>query len=201
MSLHELKVDESDYHREWVTISKVVHIFKVLFNKEATKVLEKVNTFCDIDFQKHWQDWKRGIILDVDDCIAPHHWGIYTFNKDKINQLILLGWQIVIYSNMKNSDRYEELENMGIEVIKSPYAKPNSAWFEECVDKMWLDHTQIMMIWDNFLTDGWSIWAGIDFVKVDAINKDIWEQSIWRKVQINMRDFADRVAKLHGNID
>ncbi len=56
------------------------------------------------------------------------------------------------------------------------------------------------MVWDNFLTDGWSIWAGIDFIKVKPIEIEEENPSVWRGIQKVMRSFADNVARVRGNI-
>lgn len=200
MNTEKLKIDDSDCNREWFTLSKIIHTFNVFFNKKYTEVLESVSSFCNIDFEKFKNEWKKWIILDIDDCIAPHHWKIYRFNIEKIKQLLKEEWQIVIFSNMKKSDRYIELEKLWISVITSWFAKPDSRWYSECLSKLNLLNNEVIMIWDNFLTDWGSIWVWIDFIKVKPINRDNWNNSIWRKTQIIMRDFADKIAKLRWNI-
>ncbi|MGB2111450.1 MAG: hypothetical protein ACPHY8_06655 [Patescibacteria group bacterium] len=47
-----LHVVESDYNREGLTFSKAAHTLRLLFSKKATDLLESVDTFLDIDFQK-----------------------------------------------------------------------------------------------------------------------------------------------------
>lgn len=200
MTLNELKVDHEDYNREWITWAKVAHVLKVFINKKTTSVLESVNKFSSIDFDKHMQNGKRWIILDIDDCVAPHHGKIYPTNIKMIKYLLEKGWNIVIFSNMKKSDRYTQLENMWVEVITSQYAKPNAKWFEECLVKMNLEAKEVIMVWDNFLTDWWSISAGIDFIKVKPIEIEEENPSVWRVVQKTMRNIADTVAELHWNI-
>ena len=200
MSKESLKIDNTDFNREGLTFSKIVHTFNVFFNKKYTEVLESVSVFCNINFDKLRDLWKKGIILDIDDCIAPHHWKIYRFNIEKIKELLSNEWKIIIFSNMKKSDRYEELEKLWIPVITSWFAKPDSRGYSECLDKLNLSNNEVVMIWDNFLTDWGSIWAWIDFIKVKPINRDNWKQSLWRKTQIIMRNFADKIAKVRGNI-
>lgn len=198
--MNKLKIDNTDTNREWLTSQKLVHFFNVMFNKKATEVLEYVERFCYIDFEKHLIEWKKWIILDVDDCIAPHHGEILGINESIIKNLKLYWWKIVIHSNMKKSDRYEGFKKLDIEVITSKYAKPDERGFEECLESMWLKANEVMMIWDNFLTDGWSIWAGIDFIKVKPIETEEKNPSVWRVVQKVMRSFVDEVARVRGNI-
>jgi len=162
----------SDISREWINLSKIFFAAQVFLNKKYTKNLLSVDDFSSIDFKKLTSIWKKWMILDVDDCIAPHHGEIITENKNIIFKLLWKGWKIVIFSNMKKSQRYEELESKWIEVITSPYPKPSKKWFEACLENLWLKAGEVVMIWDNFLTDGGSRNAGIDFIKVSPIEKD-----------------------------
>jgi len=200
MALDELKIDDTDYHREGITWAKLVHVLNVFFNKKATEVLDSVDKFSHIDFEKHKANGKQWIILDIDDCVAPHHGKIYETNMKMIRYLLEKEWDIIVYSNMKKSDRYDELEEMWIDVITSKYAKPNSKWFEECLEKTQLEASEVIMIWDNFLTDWGAIWAGIEFIKVKPIEIEEINPSVWRKIQKTMRTIAEKVAKLHWNI-
>ncbi len=59
-----------------------------MINKKATNVLESANKFGHIDFEKHMQDGKKWIILDIDDCVAPHHGNIYPTNIKRIKDLL-----------------------------------------------------------------------------------------------------------------
>jgi predicted HAD superfamily phosphohydrolase YqeG len=87
------------------------------------------------------------------------------------------GIKIVIFSNMKMSDRYDPLiakvkEATGFEmkIITSPYAKPDAQGFIDCVKELGLKAGEDeLMIGDNFITDGGSIQVGIPFIKVDPI--------------------------------
>jgi hypothetical protein len=48
----------------------------------------------------------------VDECIAEHHGKILEENLEIIKNLLANDWKIIIYSNMKKSDRYDELEKL-----------------------------------------------------------------------------------------
>ncbi|MGB2111451.1 MAG: hypothetical protein ACPHY8_06660 [Patescibacteria group bacterium] len=71
--------------------------------------------------------------MDIDECVAPHHGEILPQNLDKIIQLHNSGWKIIINSNMKKSDRYIRLEELGIPILISKYAKPHRKNFEMCL--------------------------------------------------------------------
>jgi len=228
--------EKQDVSREGLTWVKVSHFVKVLFSQKAKNVLETHDKFSNIyfdDLRIYWKDW---IILDVDDCIAPHHWDILPENLRIIEKLVYEGWKIVVFSNMKYSDKCKELEDLWIEIVTSQYAKPDTRGFEECVeviteffeekntwkkfnrdtfqqmdydcDEMECDlfenfseeerskiiKKQIVMIWDNRLTDWWAIFAWIDFVKVKPIEPEKWEvQSAARKFQVAVRLIVDNI--------
>ncbi len=194
----KLKIDEWDTDREKTTPKKLVHFLRVMTTKKATNALESVWEFQDINFEKLWNDGKRGIILDVDECIAPHHWQILPENMKIIKELLDLGWKIVIFSNMKKSDRYDELEALGVRIITSEHAKPDERWFTESQEALELELWEILMIWDNYLTDGGAIYAGIEFIKVAPIKSDEIHKSLKRRMQITFRTIADFKAGLMG---
>lgn len=195
MSINTLTIDEKDHDREWVSLVKVVHLFRVIFSERATKALEFVGNFWNINFEAHKENWKRWIILDIDDCVAHHHCEILPENIEIIKSLITSWWKIIIFSNMKKSNRYHKLEEMWIEVVTSRYSKPDKRWFEECLKRLSLKPEETLMVWDNFLTDWWAIMAWIDFIKVTPL---LWvevEKKIKRAMQVFFRKTIDLLAE------
>lgn len=89
---------------------------------------------------------------------------------------------------------------MWIKVITSQYAKPDAREFKECTESMGIEEWKVVMIWDNFLTDGWAVKAGIDFIKAQPIITEWGKQSISRSVQVFMRSIVDKIAVVRGNI-
>lgn len=192
---------DSDISREWFTLEKWLHFFRVFFSNKATKVLDAYNNFQNLNIELLKQKWIKWIILDIDECVAPHHWNILPENYDKILELLNAWFKIVIFSNMKKSSRYEELEKLWIQVITSKYAKPDKRWFNECVEKLWLNNNEVVMIWDNYLTDWWSINAWISFIKIKPIDTKDSKKSLSRKWQLLFRQIVDKVAEIiHWNL-
>ena len=185
-----------DISREGLTPTKISHTLKVLTLKKSTNAMIFVNHFSDIDFDTLIKKWKKWMILDIDDCIAPHHGNILDKNHQIIEWLIKKGWKIVIFSNMKKTPRYDTLEKLWIHIITSPYAKPDPRWFTECLEILHLNAGQVVMVGDNFLTDWGSLSVWIDFIKVKPINGDTWKKSISRKLQILMREMVDTIADI-----
>lgn len=197
-----MTIETQDKSREWLTVEKCEHFLRVLFSRKATEVLDAYQRFGDIDFERLAMLWKLWIILDVDECVAPHHGDILPVNLAKIRELLEGWWKIVIFSNMKKSGRYRELEELWVQVITSKYAKPDARWFEECVEKLWLSRGEVVMIGDNYLTDGGCKNAGIDFIKIKPIVTEGELSWIWRKVQVKSRALIDsRAENVHKTLN
>lgn len=190
----------SDKSREGFTLQKWAHLLRVIFSSRSTKALEAYETFGNVDFVRLWNSWKRGIILDIDECVAPHHGKILPENIDIIRRLFGAWWKIVVFSNMKKSNRYSEIEELGIRVITSDYAKPDIRWFLESCKTLDIPHEQAIMIGDNYLTDGGALSAGIDFIKIRPIETPEESRMLWRRVQILMRNLVDSIAQARGNL-
>lgn len=194
-------LESKDKSREWPTLKKGLHFFNVLFNSKVTEVLNAYNEFINIDIEELITKWKKWIILDIDECVAPHHWKILKKNEAKILKILEAGLKIVIFSNMKKSDRYTDLEQLWITVVTSEYAKPDIKWFHDCLNKLELEPNEVVMIWDNYLTDWWSISAWIDFIKIKPIETDYKHKSINREFQLAFRNIVDFVAiNLHKTL-
>lgn len=186
MSL-ETNTRNTDVSREWLTWAKLIHLFTLLFGNKTLKVLQPQEKFSTIDFDSLWNDGKRGMILDVDDCIAPHHGHILPENIVIIQKLLEKEWKIVIFSNMKKTDRYQDIESLGIHIMTSQYAKPDIRGFEQCLSHLELPAEQVIMVGDNYVTDGGSMDAGIDFLRVWALPSAWGFPSFGRIVQVSIR--------------
>lgn len=193
------RMQQTDISREWMKFSKFIQFWRIFFQEEATRVLDSYSNFSKIDFNALSWKGKKAIILDVDDCIAAHHGDILGENLEIISQLQWHGWRICIFSNMKKTQRYQQLEELGIQVITSPYAKPDVRWFQDCLEHLWTLAQETVCIGDNYLTDGWSKQAEIDFIKIKPIRTDI-QRSIKRKVQIAFQDLIDNIAQKRGHL-
>ena len=199
---------EEDISREGVTFEKVRQ-FGRLFLPRNNHAIAKVDKFANIDIAKLNELLNtnfKGVILDVDECVAPHHGEVLAENVSAIIKMISQGIKIVIFSNMKMSERYESLitrveEETGfkIKIITSEYAKPDPRGFEECVDELGLNEgEQVLMIGDNFLTDGGAIQAGIPFIKVKPIKtRGEGLKKAKRLPQMGLRGLHSGVSKVY----
>jgi len=139
---------------------------------------------------------KNELSLDIDECIAPHHWDILPGNLEIIKKLIEKWWKIIVFSNMKKNWRYKELEKLWIHIMKSKYAKPNPKGFRWCLAKLWLKKDFVIMIWDNFITDWWCRYLNIDFIKLKAIRSSEKEKFYSRWFQKVSRKYAELIAEI-----
>lgn len=188
--------NHNDICREWPTLWKFIHPIAILLNRSLTKTFWKYEKFQEIDFEYLWEFWKRWIILDVDECIAPHHWDILPENLEIIKKIIAKWWKIIIFSNMKKNWRYAELEKLWIKVITSKYPKPDPKWFRACLAKLWIKKDFVIMIWDNFITDWWCRYLDIDFIKLKAIKPSNKEKIYSRWFQKASRKYAEMIAEV-----
>jgi len=201
-----------DVSREGLTGEKVAQLGR-LFVPSLNHAIAKVSSFSVIDISRINELLGtnfNGVILDIDECVAPHHGEVLRENVDSIIKMINQGVKIVIFSNMKASERYNPLietvrESTGyeIKVITSRYAKPDPRGFEECVDELGLtEEEDTLMIGDNFVTDGGAIKAGIPFIKVRPI-KTQGEgalRKIKRSFQTGSRGFYTGVSNVYDFI-
>ena len=156
-----------DYSREGLTLSKLLHAFS-LFLPKNTRTLTRLKKFSDLDLTKIKNGSNiKGIILDVDGCIAYEHKEILPENLQKIKELTDLGMKIVIYSNMIWSPRYEKLK--GVIVLANVPPKPSRKGFEAALTALALPKENVVMIGDNYITDGGAIKFGIPFIHIEPL--------------------------------
>jgi len=196
--------EPQDISREGLSLEKLFHFFR-LFNPANNHAIAKVSAFHLIDIARINELLGtnfKGIILDFDECVAPHHGEITQENADALIEMIKSKIKVVIYSNMEKGPRYDALiqrvlEETGyeIKVITSKYSKPDQRGFNEAKTALNLEEDEdVVMIGDNFVTDGGSIHAGIPFIKVDPIKT---EEPFHKKAK---RVFQTGTRSMHSGI-
>lgn len=168
----ELIPVEGDKSREGLNITKFLQAFRLLWPSN-TKTLARLECFTELDIDKIRTETDvdiKGIILDIDGCVSYNHENILPENSEHIKRLIAHGIKIVVYSNMAKTNRYDVFEGK-INVLTNVPPKPDSAGFELAHKKLGLPKNNIVMIGDNYLTDGGAIRAGINFIHVKPLRK------------------------------
>jgi len=200
---------QEDISREGLTGEKVKQLGR-LFVPSLNHAIAKVSSFSVIDISRINELLGtnfKGVILDIDECVAPHHGEVLQENVDAMIEMVNQGVKIVIFSNMKASERYspliqtvQEATGYEIKVIMSRYAKPDPRGFKECVDELGLtDEEEALMIGDNFVTDGGAIKAGVPFVKVRPIKThgESGLERLKRSVQTGSRGFYTGISNAY----
>lgn len=194
--------NEEDVTREGLTLAKLAQPFKLLCPSN-TCAIAKLPLFESINLRilERSRGPIKGIILDIDETVAPHHGEITQQNMDLIKEWVIEGRKIVIFSNMKKSQRYAELEALGIKVITSRFSKPDARGFEECLAAMGLKAHEAIMIGDNFITDGGAVPAGIDFVKVEPVKTEESTLDVLKRApQTSSRAVANIISLIHDKL-
>lgn len=158
---------EEDQSREGVTIRKFIQLFQLLIPKN-TKTLAVFDKFTDLSLEKIKDSKIKGIILDVDGCIAYNHKDIFPENATHIKKLVEAGVKFVIYSNAKKTNRYDVLPK-AVKVLTNLPPKPEKAGFETALKELGVDKKNVIMIGDNFITDGGAIQYGIPFIRIKPL--------------------------------
>lgn len=196
----QLKLDCTDKGREGLTWQKALQFARLFFVPSASHATAKVDRFEQIDLQAISKMIGRkitGVILDVDDCIAPHHGEILPQNLVIIRDWVAAGVTDIVFSNMQKSDRYAPLEAMGIEVHTGEFSKPDRRGFEACLEKLGTERESTVMIGDNFATDGGAIQAKIPFIKVAPLTNSERKPSFKRRAQVAFRKVIDSISAFH----
>lgn len=188
-------IDQKDNPREGITVLKLLQLFRLFFPK-YTKTLARIKKFTDLDINKLNKIKKldiKGIILDTDDCIAYNHGKILPKNIQYIKELKKQGVKIVIYSNLAKSDRYLPVEKY-VKILTNLPPKPSKKGFQKAIKALNLPKEKIIMVGDNYITDGGSITFGIPFVKVQPIKT---KSGIIMILYGGLREFYNKVSQLH----
>ncbi len=195
-----MKKQKTDNDRESINFKELIQMLK-LFLPKYTVAIARIKKFTDFDVKKinklTGKDVK-GIILDVDGTIAPDRHKILTQNIKHIKKLQKEGLKIVIFSNMNYSNRYEDLDN-SIPVLTHIPAKPDPKGFLMALDIIDLNKKNVLMVGDNYITDGGSIQVGIDYLNVLPVPHAVepLSQRLRYFMPRNLRSFYNLVARFH----
>lgn len=194
---NELQPVEGDQSREGLTFGKFFQALR-LFWPANTKTLARLEHFTELDIDKIRTETGvdiKGIILDVDGCVAYNHENILPVNVEHLQKLITRGIKIVVYSNMAKTNRYDVFDD-NIIVLTNVRPKPEPAGFELACQKLGVTKENIVMIGDNYLTDGGAIRAGINFIEVKPLRQPD-QESLAEKVHNFLRSIFRGISRIH----
>lgn len=191
-----------DHSREGMNLEKIWQVFRLL-NPANTKTLCRLEEFADLDIDKIRQEsglMIRGIILDIDGCLSYNHGEIFPHNIAHLETLIDRGIKIVIYSNMQWSKRYESLKEK-VTVLTNLPPKPSQEGFKLALQKLkqqGIPQENVVMVGDNYITDGGAIRAGIPFIHVQPLRTE--KEKFTEKVHSALRGFFIWLSKVHESM-
>lgn len=159
-----------DQSREGINIDKIKQVFRLLIPKNS-KTLVRLARFSDLDLDKIKEEKGieiKGLILDIDGCLAFNHQDILPENVEHVRKLLSKGIRMVVYSNMIWSPRYNALPPE-ITILTNIAPKPSREGFETACQKLGLAKENIAMAGDNYITDGGAINSGIHFIHIKPL--------------------------------
>lgn len=114
-----------------------------------------VSSLADIDLKRLWDEGKRGIVLDLDNTIAPWQQNSLTDQaRDFIKKALNLGYRICLISNASRTRTGMIAGRYGIPFV-APAFKPLKRPFLLAMEKMGLTKDQIIVVGDQLFTDVW----------------------------------------------
>ena len=157
--------------REGLTWAKVSRFLSLPFQPSRLSTYLAAKRFDEVPLNTLLQDGIKGVLIDADGTMGPHHTrDIDASILAHIQKMLQQGLQVAIYTNAAE-DRFQPLEKLGVKVVKNVPPKPARAGFEIAM-KEFLglnDPFKICMIGDNYITDGGAIDVGMRFIYIQPI--------------------------------
>ncbi len=157
--------------REGLTWAKVSRFLSLPFRPSRLSTYLAAKRFDEVPLNTLLQDGIKGVLIDADGTISPHH----TRDIDPsilahIQKMLQQGLKVAIYTNAAE-DRFQPLEKLGVQVVKNVPPKPDRAGFEIAMKEFLElnDPFKVCMIGDNYITDGGAIDVGMRFIHIQPI--------------------------------
>ncbi len=155
--------------REGLTGAKVSRFLLLPFQPKLLKAYLAVKRFEDITIDHLLNDGVKGVLLDADGTLGPHHTRHYPESVVvHVRLMVEKGLKVALYTNSSNK-LFQQFD--GIEIVREAYPKPDPRGFERAMkDHLQLkDPSTVCMVGDNFVTDGGAIGAGMRFIYVQPV--------------------------------
>jgi len=151
---------------KWVKIRRFISL---PFSPGSLRTYQAVQRFEDISIDDLVADGIKGVLLDADGTLGPHHTQVFPESvRAHVQAMIQNGLRVAIYTNA-TEDRFEAFE--GVAIVTDVPPKPDPHGFEIAM-KQYLqlnDPATVCMIGDNYITDGGAIDAGMRFIHVRPV--------------------------------
>lgn len=117
---------------------------------------EYIGSAYDIDYEKLYEEGKRGIIFDIDNTLVMHGYPPDERAKELLGRLDAAGFKILFLSNNKEERVRSFRDNSiksGMYIHKA--GKPLARGYREAMDMMGCSREQTIFIGDQLFTDVW----------------------------------------------
>jgi len=158
-----------DHPREGLKWVKVRRFLALPFSPKSLKTYRAVKQFEDVPIERLTADGIKGVLLDADGTLGPHHTRVFSESvRAHVQAMVQNGLRVAIYTNAME-DRFDAFE--GVAIVTDVPPKPDPRGFEIAMKKYLQldDPATVCMIGDNYITDGGAIDAGMRFIHVQPV--------------------------------
>ena len=151
---------------KWVKIRRFITL---PFSPKSLRTYRAVKRFEDVPIDHLISDGIKGVLLDADGTLGPHHTRVFSESvRDHIAKMLASNLRVAIYTNALE-DRFETFE--GVAIVTDVPPKPDPRGFGIAMKKYLQldDPATVCMIGDNYITDGGAIDAGMRFIHVQPV--------------------------------
>ncbi len=152
---------------KWVKIRRFITL---PFSPKSLRTYRAVKRFEDVPIDHLISDGIKGVLLDADGTLGPHHTRVFSESvRDHIAKMLASDLRVAIYTNAME-DRFETFE--GVAIVTDVPPKPDPRGFGIAMKKYLQldDPATVCMIGDNYITDGGAIDAGMRFIHVQPVS-------------------------------
>ncbi len=150
----------------WVTIRRFLAL---PFSPKSLRTYRAVKQFEDVPIERLTADGIKGVLLDADGTLGPHHTRVFSESvRAHVQAMVQSGLRVAIYTNAME-DRFDAFE--GVAIVTDVPPKPDPRGFEIAMKKYLQldDPATVCMIGDNYITDGGAIDAGMRFIHIQPV--------------------------------
>ena len=155
--------------REGLKWVKIRRFLALPFSPKSLKTYRAVKQFEDVPIERLTADGIKGVLLDADGTLGPHHTRLFSKSvRAHVQAMVQNGLRVAIYTNAME-DRFDAFE--GVAIVTDVPPKPDPRGFEIAMKKYLQlnDPATVCMIGDNYITDGGAIDAGMRFIHVQPV--------------------------------
>ena len=153
----------------WAKLSRFIALF---FQPSRSSTYLSAKRFEEVPIEILLNDGIKGILLDADGTMGPHHTRVFEpAILDHVHRMLQQGLNVAIYTNAAD-DRFQSFEKIGVKIVNNVPPKPDRTGFIKAM-KNFLelgDPLKVCMLGDNYITDGGAVDAGMRFIHIQPVS-------------------------------